>query len=117
MLPAPVAERVRKLIGRLGSDHDGEVIATSRAIQRTLKSAGCDLHDLAEALTALPPRLRSFYRERPAACRPRPTSYPWGPSTWREGFDPNRRWQTLIARCQLARRSRQRLGDQLPHQV
>ncbi|UHC19450.1 hypothetical protein LRS73_31840 [Methylobacterium currus] len=102
MLPAPIAERLGKLIGRLGSDHDGEVVATSRAIQRTLKSAGCDLHDLAEALTAPPSPPQIVYRERPAAGRPAPTSYRWGPSTWREGFDPNRRWQTLVARCQLA---------------
>jgi hypothetical protein len=37
------------MIPRLGSTHDGEVIATARAIDRTLKAAACDWHDLATA--------------------------------------------------------------------
>jgi hypothetical protein len=41
-----------KLIPRLGSRYDGEVVATVRAIQRTLQGAGADLHDLCAAMGA-----------------------------------------------------------------
>lgn len=41
------ADKLRVLIPRLASDSDGEVVATVRAIQRTLKKHECDLHDLA----------------------------------------------------------------------
>jgi hypothetical protein len=44
-----------RLIPRLGSPHDGEVVATARAIERTLKSQKLDWHDVAEAVTAPPP--------------------------------------------------------------
>ncbi|MCO5132450.1 MAG: hypothetical protein M9932_18165 [Xanthobacteraceae bacterium] len=47
---APVAPKLAKLIPRLASDHDGEVVATVRAIRRTLESAGLDLHALAAGL-------------------------------------------------------------------
>jgi hypothetical protein len=36
-----------KLIPRLASDHDGEVVATVRAIDRALRTRGADWHDLA----------------------------------------------------------------------
>lgn len=44
------AEKLAKLIPRLASTHDGEVVATVRAIERALKSAGKDWHDLAKAI-------------------------------------------------------------------
>ncbi|EPY00617.1 hypothetical protein [Magnetospirillum fulvum] len=53
---APVADRLQKLIPRLASDHDGEVLATVAAIRRTLGGANLTLHDLARALAAAPPR-------------------------------------------------------------
>lgn len=52
---AHVAPRLAVLLPRLATDHDGEVIATARAIGRTLTGAGLDWHDLAAVLTALPP--------------------------------------------------------------
>jgi hypothetical protein len=51
-LPATLIPTLRKLIPPLASDHDGEVVATVRAIERVLKSAGRDLHDLAACLGA-----------------------------------------------------------------
>jgi hypothetical protein len=42
-----VADKLGKLIRMLSSDRDGEVIAAARAIDRTLQSAGADLHTLA----------------------------------------------------------------------
>jgi hypothetical protein len=47
---AVVAPKLSKLIPMLGTDHDGEVVATVRAISRTLKGAGMDLHNLVEVL-------------------------------------------------------------------
>jgi hypothetical protein len=46
-----LASRLAKLIPRLASTHDGEVLATVAAIRRTLESAGLSIHDLAAALT------------------------------------------------------------------
>lgn len=52
MIPAAIAPKLAKLLPLLGSDNDGEVISTVRAIRRTLSAAGLDLHDLAQAVTA-----------------------------------------------------------------
>jgi hypothetical protein len=38
--------KLAKMIPRLSSDHDGEVVATAHAIERTLQSSGWDWHDL-----------------------------------------------------------------------
>ncbi|TIL94526.1 MAG: hypothetical protein E5Y73_11445 [Mesorhizobium sp.] len=60
--------KIAKLIPRLASNHDGEVVATVRAIVRTLGNAGADLHDLVAELDK-PAVERVVYRDRPA---PRP---------------------------------------------
>lgn len=44
--------QVTKLLPRLASDHDGEVVATVRAIGRSLQAAGYDFHTLAAAVDA-----------------------------------------------------------------
>jgi hypothetical protein len=46
-LPAALIPMLDKLIPLLASNHDGEVVATVRAIGRVLKSGGFDWHDLA----------------------------------------------------------------------
>jgi hypothetical protein len=46
-----IAPMLCKLIPRLGSNHPGEVVATAAAIERVLRGAGHDWHDLASALT------------------------------------------------------------------
>jgi hypothetical protein len=56
---APVADKLGRLIPRLASDADGEVVAVARAIQRTLAAQSLDLHDLAAALEPAAPRERS----------------------------------------------------------
>lgn len=61
-------ERIGKLIPRLASDQDGEVLATVRALVRTLKAGGLDLHDLVKML-APPGQARSQ----------RATEPPWSP--------------------------------------
>jgi hypothetical protein len=50
LLPEPTAERVGKLIRLLSSDKDAEVVASARALKRTLESAGTDLHGLAKLI-------------------------------------------------------------------
>jgi len=42
--------RLGKLLALLGSDRDGEVLATVAALRRVLEGAGCDFTDLANAL-------------------------------------------------------------------
>lgn len=44
------AVKIAKLIPRLGSTFDGEVVATARAIERTLKATGQDWHDVARVV-------------------------------------------------------------------
>jgi hypothetical protein len=53
---ATLTPRLGKLIPLLGSDRDGEVIGAARAIDRLLKSAGRDWHDLAALLRLPAPR-------------------------------------------------------------
>ena len=48
--PFPM-ERLSNLIRRLSTNHDGEVVATVRAIERALRAEGHDWHDLADQLT------------------------------------------------------------------
>ena|SRR5258705_8554410 len=45
-----IPEKIARLIPLLGSDVDGEVVGAVRAIERTLKAAGRDWHDLAAQL-------------------------------------------------------------------
>jgi len=55
---APIGAKLALIVPRLGSPHDGEIVASVKAIERTLKSAGCDWHDLSAAIgaAAAPPR-------------------------------------------------------------
>jgi hypothetical protein len=52
---AIITPKLSKLIPMLATEHDGEVVATVRAINRTLKAAGMDFHALVEALCELKP--------------------------------------------------------------
>jgi len=70
---APIAPKIAKLIPRLATNHDGEVVATVRAIARTLKSSGLDFHALAAALER-EPETRTAYRNWA----------PFRPTTWHE---------------------------------
>lgn len=51
---APIAPRLARLVPFLASDREGEVLATVRAIGRTLAGAGLDFHALAAALESAP---------------------------------------------------------------
>ena len=50
MAVASIPPRIALLIPRLASDHEGERLATVAAIERTLRAAGRDFHDLARAV-------------------------------------------------------------------
>lgn len=92
-----LATRIGKLIGRLGSDHDGEVVATGRAIVRILKGEGRDLQDLAQHVATKP---AVVYRERPSQ-QAGPTDY----GDWRFTFrdlNPRRRHKAQISRLRAA---------------
>ena len=67
-LPATLITMLNKLIPRLASDHDGEVVATVPAIERVLKSAGRDLHDLAACLGAPVARQDADWRQNVRFC-------------------------------------------------
>jgi hypothetical protein len=69
---ATVAPKLAALLPRLASDHEGEVVATVRALRRVLAGAGLDLHDLAAAVTHGP---------QPAE-QPAPSAAP-DPHDWR----------------------------------
>ena len=47
MIARALAAKIALIIPRLGSIHDGEIVATVRAIGRTLTAANLDWHDLA----------------------------------------------------------------------
>jgi hypothetical protein len=47
---APIGDKLGKLLRLLSSSHDGEVVAAARAIDRTLKSVGLDVHALADGI-------------------------------------------------------------------
>lgn len=46
----PIAGKLSMLVRMLSSDKDGEVLGAAAAIIRTLKSAGADIHSLADAI-------------------------------------------------------------------
>jgi hypothetical protein len=71
---AIIAPRLTKLIPLLSSDHDGEVIATARAIGRTLQGAGLDFHSLVEALSIHKPTYAPPPARKEPAPAPQPTS-------------------------------------------
>ena len=75
-LPAPVAAKLSKLIPRLASEHDPEIVSTVRAIVRVLAADKLDLHDLARALEAGGSRLNPGSRPAPKpASRPAHTAH------------------------------------------
>jgi hypothetical protein len=47
---APINGKIAKFLRLLGSDQDREVLAAVRALRNTLKSAGSDLHALAQII-------------------------------------------------------------------
>lgn len=59
----PLVPRLGPLLGKLGSDHDAEVIGAARALRKLLSRAGLNFNDLARAV--IEPGKRVVYVERP----------------------------------------------------
>jgi hypothetical protein len=57
ILPPTLVAKLDPLIRRLASIHDGEVVATARAIERRLRAERFDLNDLAETVRRQAPPL------------------------------------------------------------
>jgi hypothetical protein len=50
-LPKVAIAKLEKLIPMLSSNHDGEVVATVRALMRVLEANGASIHDLSKAIS------------------------------------------------------------------
>lgn len=103
-IPSNTIEKLGKLFPRLATDHDGEVIATVRAIIRTLESAGSSLHELGPGLTPkieqkIVYREKVVYRDKPV----KPTAPGMTPNYERVGDWKNivRLADVLLAECDL----------------
>jgi hypothetical protein len=101
----PVAEKLSKLIPRLATNHDGEIVATVAAIGRTLQSAGLDFHDLAAALREepSPPEVVVPYRDREPDAQP-PMGSDWiSAACWCRDADDGRLtpWERSFVRSLL----------------
>lgn len=95
--PQPVADMLAKLLPRLASDQDGEVVATANAIRRTLGSAGLDLHDLAKRVAATSEPFKFTLPDNPFW---HTTPAPAEPQTPFEGRAP--RWDSVERSGRLA---------------
>ena len=73
----PIADKLGKLIPRLGTNHDGEKLATLAAIERTLMAKGLDFNDFAATISALT-EYRIVYVRAPAPAH----DHDHEPETW-----------------------------------
>ena len=111
MIPADTAAKLAKILPRLASEHDGEILATVRGISRTLAAAGLDWHALAAAIGApAGPRLFDLSGfadiadewEAEAAAEKARRSAPdapaqvWGRKLWGDDMEP---WSTVAQRA------------------
>jgi hypothetical protein len=103
-----------RLIPRLGSSFDGEVVATARAIERTLKSQKLDWNDLAAAVIAPPIQWNGDREEWPRAESDesaeirawlQAVSHEDWPNDWSQSFIAN-----ILARQSLDRLSKKQLA-------
>lgn len=62
-VPATIGPTLAKMLPRLGSSFDGEIVATVKAIERVLKSSGSNWHDLATLVCPPPPASFDWRRE------------------------------------------------------
>lgn len=104
-IPFPVADRLGKLIARLASPHEGEVIATVCAIDRTLRTAGLDLNDLAETVKKGTPVVGGAAAPSTAHWMRPDFSYRPAPWTSRPGPTAAMRTRSIVIQCQARRQA------------
>ena len=108
MIPAETATKLAKILPRLGSEHDGEIVATVRAIGKTLAAVGLDWHALAAVVEAsaggpCPFHLPTFtdVMAEPAQetaahddvrKAPDAPAHAWGMKLWEDRMEP---WSTV----------------------
>ena len=102
--PAPIPDKVRRIIPTLGSPVDGEALGAARAIGRVLESAGLGFCDLAAAIPA-GPRPSRITQPMPAAPRPGSRAGPIPPFNlyaFRRAYTPRQEAQhrERVAFCQ-----------------
>jgi hypothetical protein len=118
-----IAPKLQRLLLLLSSNQPGEVVAAAAAIKRTLRTVGCDFHDLVAGLTApssTKPQfhqeeaesrgvrdwhvMRKFCVEREQQLRPRELEFVTNLADWRGNLTPKQRdWPSAIyARLQRA---------------
>jgi hypothetical protein len=77
-------DKLGKLLRMLSSDKDGEVLAATAAIKRTLANEGLDIHSLADAL-----------------CRPAPRSEaPYETTGWSDDRANSTDWYSVACQCE-----------------
>jgi len=67
-IPATTLRKIALIIPRLGSEHDGEIVAAARAIGRMLNTANCGFADLTDAL--LPATEHTVHARQPSPPKP-----------------------------------------------
>jgi hypothetical protein len=91
-----IAQRLKKLVLLLSSNQDGEVVGAARAIDRALRSAGADWHDLVSQLDKTSTNtngaanqsgdwrpMRDFCAQRSSLLRPREQEFIDHIDSWR----------------------------------
>jgi hypothetical protein len=105
-----IAERLRKLVLLLSSNQHGEVIGAARAIDRALRSAGCDWHDLVKQIDRAPTNtssaadqsrnwhpMREYCLRRARLLRPREHQFVAGLGNWHGDLtEKQMNWLTAI---------------------
>jgi len=93
-----LSSKLGKLIRRLSSENDNEVVATVRAIERTLKSATNDLHDLADLVE----RYGTFVFDKASTQVVRTAAPYWSKAAPETKKKPAPRWSKMSAKNRLA---------------
>jgi hypothetical protein len=93
---AALAPRLSPLVAKLGSPHEGEVVAAARAIGRLIERHGLGWNDLGRAIAA-EPVVRVVYRDHEPETEPDPEA-----EDWREMADFCSRREALLTEREAA---------------
>ena len=88
-LPADIADKLAKVLGLLGSDHDGEVANAGRRAHALLRSAGVTWHEVLNPVRPLPlPSPERHWRRPATICQSVKVclSWPEALNDWERGY-------------------------------